>query len=80
MGSFANLSRVRWQCRRGMLELDVILQRFYDARYHQLSESLQQSFSVLLQQDDPLLYDWLIAEIPCNDTLLQPVIDLVKSG
>jgi len=48
--------RLRWRCRRGMLELDLILLRFLDERYPQLPSSEQQAFESLLQmQDDALL-------------------------
>jgi antitoxin CptB len=48
--------RVRWRCRRGMLELDLILLRFVDEQYPQLSLTEQQAFEALLQlQDDELL-------------------------
>ncbi|MFZ1712954.1 MAG: succinate dehydrogenase assembly factor 2, partial [Nitrosomonas sp.] len=33
------VNRIRWRCRRGMLELDIVLQRFLDNQYARLSES-----------------------------------------
>lgn len=48
--------RVRWRCRRGMLELDLILLRFVDEHYAKLPLAEQQIFEDLLQlQDDELL-------------------------
>lgn len=48
--------RVRWRCRRGMLELDLILSRFFDDCYAALPPVERQTFEALLQlQDDELL-------------------------
>lgn len=69
---------IRWQCRRGMLELDFLFQRVLEQHYDQLTESQKILFSQLLQQDDPTLYDWLVAEVPCTDVTLQPIIHLLK--
>ena len=67
------------QCRRGMLELDFIFQRFLDQQYDQLSESDKKLFSRLLNEEDPTLYDWLVVEIPCTDVTLQPIINILNS-
>jgi len=48
--------RLRWRCRRGMLELDLILLRFLEEQYPELSPAEQRTFETLLQlQDDALL-------------------------
>lgn len=62
------------QCRRGMLELDFIFQRFLSQHYDQLSENDKALFSLLLNEEDPTLYDWLVTEIPCTDVKLQPIV------
>lgn len=69
---------IRWQCRRGMLELDFLFQRILDQYYADFSDEQKKLFSQLLQQDDPTLYDWLVAEVPCTDVTLQPIIHLLK--
>lgn len=49
-------NRLRWRCRRGMLELDLILLRFLEQHYPDLPPSEQQAFEALLAlQDDTLL-------------------------
>ena len=66
------------QCRRGMLELDVIFERFLKNQYHQLSKTQQQLFSRLLKEEDPTLFDWLIIGIPCTDVTLQEIVQLLR--
>jgi len=57
-------SRLRWLARRGMLELDVWLNRFLDARHAQMSIAQQRLFVYLLQHDDMTLYDWMTGSVP----------------
>jgi antitoxin CptB len=56
----AQRSRLLWQCRRGMLELDAMLQAFMDKAYDDLSEHQQKSFEILLQTPDQLLLEYLM--------------------
>ncbi len=54
------LARLRYQCRRGMLELDVFLPAFFDHRFNHLGEQEQQLFEQLLTEPDPDLFAWLM--------------------
>ena len=53
-------SRLLWQCRRGMLELDAMLQAFMDNAYDDLSAHQQKAFEILLQTPDQLLLEYLM--------------------
>lgn len=53
------MARLRWQCRRGMLELDDLLLLFLEERYPGLDAPLQEAFRHLLGEDDPRLFRWL---------------------
>ena len=55
--------RLRWQCRRGMLELDLLLQGFLDAGYADLTEQQQEQFVRMLEFEDQLLLDWLMGYV-----------------
>jgi antitoxin CptB len=49
-------SQLYWQCRRGSLELDLLLKRYLENQYLQATESEQQQFVELLKlEDDDLL-------------------------
>lgn len=69
--------RLRWQCRRGLLELDWLLERFLDRDYPTLSAAERQAFEQLLSYPDPQLQWWLLeggrAEAP---ETLRGVIEL----
>jgi antitoxin CptB len=51
--------RLRWQCRRGMLELDIILNRFVDQYWQDLDNDLKAEFELLLRCPDQQLQKWL---------------------
>jgi antitoxin CptB len=51
---------LRWKCRRGMLELDKILIKFFTDCYLQLNSEQQLLFKNLLEETDQNLWDWLV--------------------
>jgi antitoxin CptB len=53
-------NRLRWRCRRGMRELDIVLSRFLDEDFAQLSPAQRAQFATLLDVSDPDLYDWVL--------------------
>ena len=53
------LKRLRWSCRRGMLELDVLLGNFLEEAYLQASAIDQKNFVSLLECTDQELFMWL---------------------
>ncbi|MGD9843696.1 MAG: succinate dehydrogenase assembly factor 2 [Steroidobacteraceae bacterium] len=54
-----NLARMRWHCRRGMRELDVLLTRYFEQVYPQASVEQQQAFGALLDLQDPTILAYL---------------------
>lgn len=57
--SAANLKRLRWRCRRGMRELDLVLERFLAARGASMSDDDLETFSRFLDSSDMDLYLWV---------------------
>ena len=51
------LERIRWHCRRGMLELDLVLKAFLERHLDQLDEAGIEAFNSLLMRTDPELLD-----------------------
>lgn len=65
-----SLPQLRWQCRRGMLELDLVLMSFLEKKYDSLAIDEQQQFAALLNFPDPMLYTWLLEKNnPSNLTI-----------
>jgi antitoxin CptB len=74
------LERARWRCRRGLLELDIVLQRFMDQHYAQLDEEGLQRFEQLLALPDNDLWDLVTARQVRTDNDLQPVLELLQKS
>lgn len=64
------MRRLRWQCRRGLLELDLLFYRFLTEQYPALSESEQADFCYLLTQPDTELHAWIQGQKQPPDRLL----------
>ena len=73
-----NLNRLRWQCRRGMLELDVCFQRFLDQAFSQLSLEDQQCFVRLLEEEDQQLFFWITGRETPRDPAFARMIEQVR--
>jgi len=52
--------RLKWKCRRGLLELDLVLERFLQGEARTLSECEAAAFGELLDQPDNDLWDLVI--------------------
>jgi succinate dehydrogenase flavin-adding protein (antitoxin of CptAB toxin-antitoxin module) len=52
-----DVDRVRWRCRRGLLELDLILNGFLETRYASLDADQRRLFDELLEETDNDLLD-----------------------
>ncbi|MCU8006802.1 succinate dehydrogenase assembly factor 2 [Shewanella sp. SM87] len=73
-----NIARVRWACRRGMLELDVLLQPFVENFYQEMSDEDKTAFIRLLECEDPELFAWFMGHEVCPDIELARMIVKVR--
>ncbi|CAO5680507.1 MAG: hypothetical protein NEHIOOID_00272 [Holosporales bacterium] len=64
---------------RGMKEMDLILGRFFDAVYLILTQEDQDSYIKLLQEDDWLLYHWIIDQSSNVDPFYQDVVKRIRA-
>ncbi|GKS69612.1 antitoxin CptB [Nitrosomonas sp. PY1] len=72
--------RARWRCRRGMLELDIILQRFLDSYYLQLNNQQLEQFERLLDLPDNDLWDLITGRQVLKDNRLLIVLNLLQKS
>ena len=54
--------RLRWRCRRGMKELDILLVRYMDERFCSASNQEQEAFKGLLEIQDPVIYAYCLGQ------------------
>lgn len=52
-------ARLRWRCRRGMRELDVLLERYLQERYPSAPADEQEAFRAFLELPDPVLFAYV---------------------
>ncbi len=74
-----SLGYLRLQCRRGMLELDFILQSFLAHHYGNLSSVDQTTFIRLLTAEDNDLWSWFMANSSPKDDELKKMVALILS-
>lgn len=70
-------NRLRWACRRGMLELDVLFAPFVEEAYDELNEEQKAVFRRLITCDDPDLFAWFMGHQKCEDPELADMVQLM---
>ncbi len=56
----ASRSRLRWRCRRGVKEMDLLLQGFIERHYDRLSDNQKLSFDDMLDEADLDILAWIM--------------------
>lgn len=75
-----SLERLHWQCRRGMLELDLLLMPFVKNQFNALSQQEKALFTELLTYPDPDLYDWLIVKKFPSDPRFNELVNAIRNA
>ena len=57
-------NKLKWMCRRGLLELDILLNQIIDEKYDQLSDQQKYCFIEILGESDNDLLAWLVHQNP----------------
>jgi antitoxin CptB len=70
--------RLRWACRRGMLELDVLLGNFLEEVYSNLNQEDQNLFVRLLDCNDQELFGWLTGKNQASDPQLAIMVEKIR--
>jgi antitoxin CptB len=73
-------ARLRWGCRRGMLELDLLLQGFLEKVYPQLARAERECFARLLELPDQLLLEYLLKQAPVEEKEFIDVIERIRAA
>ena len=75
----AERDRIRWRCRRGLLELDLILQGFLAAEYERLDDVEHAVFSRLLDSDDNELWSWVSGRSSPSDPAYAGLVERLSA-
>ncbi|MEM8560775.1 MAG: succinate dehydrogenase assembly factor 2 [Pseudomonadota bacterium] len=71
------INRARWASRRGMLELDLVLEPFVSSRYSTLNASDRERYRQLMLCEDQQLYAWILGREQPEDGELQAIVSQV---
>ena len=67
-------SELKWRCRRGMLELDILLNSYLDRHYSAMSAEQNAVFGEVLDYPDQVLFDLLLGNMQSSDTRVSALI------
>jgi antitoxin CptB len=67
--------RLRWACRRGIRELDVLLTRYADEQFERASPDEQAAFRALLAQQNGVIYAYCLGQASAPDEATRVLIE-----
>jgi antitoxin CptB len=73
-----SINQLRWACRRGLLELDLLLNTYVDKVYDQLTDEEKWQFISLLDMQDQEMYEMLSGKTSPNDKQLAELLDKIR--
>jgi antitoxin CptB len=79
VATLVELNRLRWRCRRGMLENDLILERFLDARGEAITDGEIAALDRLLELSDNELWDLLSGRQEPEDAAVKPLLETLRA-
>jgi len=73
-------SALRWRCRRGMLELDILLNDFLDKSYENLTVQRKNTFDQILDYPDQLLFDLFLGHMQSSDDSVSELVQTIRQS
>ena len=73
-------SRILWRCRRGIKEMDIVLQDFIKNSYDELNNENKSAFSKLLEEQDLDILNWVLGKDKPEDKTLIEIIKKIRSS
>ncbi len=73
-------SRMLWRCRRGIKEMDIVLQDFIKNSYDELNNENKSAFSKLLEEQDLDILNWVLGKDKPEDKTLIEIIKKIRSS
>jgi antitoxin CptB len=74
----AELRRLQWRCRRGMLENDLVLERFLELHGDGLEGERLRAFRGLLEYSDDDIRDLVTGRSECDDPAMSDIVALLR--
>jgi len=74
----AEVRRLRWRCRRGMRELDQLLERWLDRDFATATEAERVVFRRLLDCEDDRLWRWFLGHEIADDVEIAALVERIR--
>jgi antitoxin CptB len=74
------IERLRWQSRRGLLELDIVLERFWAHAGGALQEADARALGRLLEMTDNDLLDCVMGRAEAPEAHLRPMVEKLRAA
>ena len=73
------LRKLRWRCRRGMRELDQLLERWLEREWRQSPTAQREVFLRLLDTEDDKLWRWFLGHEVAADVEVAALVERIRS-
>ncbi|AXE30709.1 succinate dehydrogenase assembly factor 2 [Chromobacterium phragmitis] len=73
------LKRIRWRSRRGLLELDLVLEKFFAGPFDQLAPAQIDAYRRLLDLPDTDFLDVVNGKADLDDPELMAIVSILRS-
>jgi antitoxin CptB len=74
----SEISRLRWQCRRGMKELDVVLVRWLERDFAAADAAQRAAFAALLRLEDDVLWKLMLGRERTGDEAMDALLERLR--
>ena len=79
MDDDVELKKLRWRCRRGMRELDQLLDRWLERQWRQSPTAERAVFLRLLDTEDDTLWRWFLGHEVSSDVEIAALVERIRS-
>ncbi|HEY6897322.1 MAG TPA: succinate dehydrogenase assembly factor 2 [Rhodocyclaceae bacterium] len=76
----ARIGKLKWHCRRALLELDLVFQRFWARQGDDLDAEMEQALERLLALEDHELWELVNGKASTDDPQLRSLIELLQKA
>lgn len=73
-------AKLKWRCRRGMLELDLLFEQFLEKQLPNLTPAQAEELEWLLSFPDPDLYSWLMGYVVPDDPRVNELVTFIRAS
>ena len=78
--AMAARGQLAWHCRRGMKELDLLLQGYLHGRWANAAADEKAAFEAFLELPDPVIAGYLLGGNEAPDRVTQEIVDAMRGA